>query len=156
MLVCCPSYPVAKRIANYIQSPKFVEDRQTPIEEVKKLILAVGRRVIIAIAHGKLLEGVELVEDGKSLIDCVVIAGIPYPVHDLYKLRLARVTDRLGIEDGTREIGNFEREYFRHQPALITVKQAIGRAVRYPEDTAKIILADSRFNEENWKRDLLA
>ena len=99
----------------------------------------------------------ELVEDGKSLIDCVVIAGIPYPVpDDLYKLRLARVTDRLGIEDGTREIGNFEREYFRHQPALKTVKQAIGRAVRYPEDSAKVILADSRFNEENWKRDLFA
>ena len=113
--------------------------------------------MIIAVAHGKLLEGVELVEEGRSMIDCVVIAGVPYPVpDDLYKLRLAKVTQRLGIEDGTREIGNFEREYFRHQPALITVKQAIGRAIRYPEDTAKVILADSRFNEDNWRRDLLA
>ena len=156
VLVCCPSYSVAQRISNYIQWPKFVEDRQTPIQEVKKLILAAGRRVILAVAHGKLLEGVELVEDGKSLIDCVVIAGIPYPVpDDLYKLRFGKVTQRLGIEDGTLEIGQFEREYFRHQPALMTVKQAIGRAARYPEDRAKIILADSRFNGANWRRDLL-
>ena len=155
MLVCCPSYSVAQRISNYIQGPKFVEDRLTPIQEVKKLILAGGRRVILAVAHGKLLEGIELVEGGKSLIDSVVIAGIPYPVpDDLYKLRFAKVTQRLGIEDGTREIGQFEREYFRHQPALMTVKQAIGRAVRYPEDRARIILADSRFNGANWRRDL--
>ena len=156
LLVCCPSYRVAQRISNYIQGPKFVEDRQTPIQEVKKLILAGGRRVILAVAHGKLLEGVELVEDGKSMIDSVVIAGIPYPVpDDLYKLRFAKVTQRLGIEDGTEEIGQFEREYFRHQPALMTVKQAIGRAARYPEDRAKIILADTRFNGTNWKRDLM-
>ncbi|HVB12793.1 MAG TPA: helicase C-terminal domain-containing protein [Nitrososphaerales archaeon] len=156
VLVCCPSYSLAQRISNYIQVPKFVEDRLTPIQEVKKLILAGGRRVILAVAHGKLLEGVELVEDEKSLIDCVVIAGIPYPVpDDLYKLRFAKVTQRLGIEDGTLEIGQFEREYFRHQPALMTVKQAIGRAARYPEDRAKIILADSRFNGANWRRDLL-
>jgi hypothetical protein len=38
--------------------------------------------IIIAVAHGKLLEGVELIEDGKSLIDCVVIAGIPYVSKD--------------------------------------------------------------------------
>ena len=156
VLVCCPSYSVAQRISNYIQAPKFVEDRQTPIQEVKKLILAGGRRIIIAVAHGKLLEGVELVEEGRSLIDCVVIAGIPYPVpDDLYKLRFAKVTQRLGIQDGTREIGQFETEYFRHQPALMTVKQAIGRATRYPEDRAKIILADSRFNGASWRRDLL-
>lgn len=155
VLVCCPSYPLAQRISNYIQGPKFVEDRQTPIQEVKKLILTGGRRIILAVAHGKLLEGVELVENGRSMIDSVVIAGIPYPVpDDLYKLRFAKVTQRLGIEDGTQEIGQFEREYFRHQPALMTVKQAIGRAARYPEDRAKIILADSRFNGATWKRDL--
>ena len=156
VLVCCPSYSIAQRISNYIQGPKFVEDRQTPIQEVKKLILAGGRRIILAVAHGKLLEGVELAENGKSLIDSVVVAGIPYPVpDDLYKLRFAKVTQRLGIEDGTPEIGQFEREYFRHQPALMTVRQAIGRAARYPQDRAKIILADSRFNGANWRRDLM-
>jgi DNA excision repair protein ERCC-2 len=158
MLVCCPSYFVAERISNYILPRKFVEDRQTPIEEVKRLILASGTRiVVVAVAHGKLLEGVELVEDGRSLIDCVVVAGIPYPVpDDIYKLRFAKVTKRLGIEDGTREIGRFERECFRHQPALMTVRQAIGRAVRYPDDRAKIILADSRFDSTEWRRDLLS
>lgn len=156
VLVCCPSYPVALKISEHIHAPKFVEDRETPIEEVKKLIIAGGRRIIIAVAHGKLLEGVELVENGRSLIDSVVVAGIPYPVpDDLYKLRFAKVTERLGILDGTEEIGRFEREYFRHQPALMAVKQAIGRANRYPEDRARIILADTRFNSAIWKRDLL-
>ncbi|MDH2901202.1 MAG: hypothetical protein PXY39_09545 [archaeon] len=60
---------------------------------------------------------VEFVQDSRSLIDCVVIAGIPYAVpDDLYKLRLAKVTQRLRIEDGTPEIEQFEKEYFRHQP----------------------------------------
>lgn len=157
LLVCTPSYFVAERISTHLGAPKFLEDRQTPISEVKNLILAGGRRVIVAVAHGKLLEGIELVENGKSLIDCVVIAGIPYPVpDDVYKLRFEKVTQRLGIQDGTPEIGQFEREYFRRQPALMTVKQAIGRAVRYPEDRAKIILADSRFSDSGWKSNLLS
>jgi Rad3-related DNA helicase len=99
------------------------------------------------------LEVVELVEAGKSLIDSVVIAGIPYPApDDLYKLRFAKVTHRLEIEDGVEEIGQFEREYFRHEPALMTVRLAIGTAARYPEDRTKIILADNRFGGTNWKR----
>jgi DNA excision repair protein ERCC-2 len=155
LLVCTPSYWVAERISSHLRAPKFLEDRQTPISEVKNLILAGGRRVIIAVAHGKLLEGIELVQDGRSLIDCVVIAGIPYPVpDDVYKLRFAKVTQRLGIQDGTQEIGHFEREYFRRQPALMTVKQAIGRAVRYPEDRARIIMADNRYADSSWKSDL--
>ncbi len=66
LLVCSPSYFIAQRISNSLRAPKFLEDRQTPISEVKNLILAGGRRVIIAVAHGKLLEGIELVEDGRS------------------------------------------------------------------------------------------
>lgn len=156
VLVCCPSYHVARKISYYVTVPKFVEDRHTSIQEVKKLITAGGRRAIVAVAHGKLLEGVEFVQDNKSMIDCVIVAGIPYPVpDDLYKLRLEKVTRRLGIEDGTPEIGQFEREYFRHQPALMAVKQAIGRAVRYPEDRAKVILADDRFKSPRWHSDLM-
>ena len=46
------------------------------------------------------------------------------PVLDLYKLWFAKVTQMLGIEDGTREIGQSEREYLRHvhaafRPVLI-------------------------------------
>ncbi|MDG6998608.1 MAG: DEAD/DEAH box helicase family protein [Nitrososphaerota archaeon] len=156
LLVCAPSYWIAETISSHLRAPKFLEDRQTPISEVKNLIVAGGRRVVVAVARGKLLEGIELVEDGRSLIDCVVIAGIPYPVpDDVYKLRFAKVTQRLGIQDGTPEIGQFEREYFRHQPALMTVKQAIGRAVRYPEDRARIILADNRYTDSRWKSDLV-
>ena len=156
LLVCAPSYRVAEEISSQLRAPKFLEDRQTPISEVKNLILAGGRRVVVAVARGKLLEGIELVEDGRSLIDCVVIAGIPYPVpDDVYKLRFAKVTQRLGIQDGTPEIGQFEREYFRRQPALMTVKQAIGRAIRYPEDRARIILADNRYTDPGWRSDLI-
>jgi len=37
----------------------------------------------------------------------------------------------------------------------MAVKQAIGRAVRYPEDRAKIVLADDRFNNPRWQLDLM-
>jgi DNA excision repair protein ERCC-2 len=114
-----------------------------------------GPMIVVAVSHGKLLEGVELVKDGRSLIDVVIVAGIPYPVpDDVYKIRRDRILLRLGILKDSKEAKEFERTYLRHQPALTTVKQAIGRAIRNPEDMAEIFLVDHRFNEIEWRTDL--
>ncbi len=119
------------------------------------------RYAIISVAHGKLVEGIEFIDEdkGDSLIDTVVIAGIPYPVPDAYHRRSAEsILKRLGTEEGGYsddgvyiDVGRLKAMYFLMQPALIAVRQAIGRAIRTPSDRATIFLADSRFNEPFWR-----
>ena len=146
-LVCCSSYQIAEKIRDRVKSLTYLENRSTSLEGVLHQISTApdSRMVIIAVAHGKILEGVEFVRDGSSLIDSVVIAGVPYPVPDeMYKWRLKKIMQRLGISPLNKR--GFEDEYFMHIPALVTVRQAIGRAIRFPSDVATIYLADRRFS----------
>jgi DNA excision repair protein ERCC-2 len=105
-----------------------------------------SRLIILAVAHGKILEGVEFVKNGSSLVDSVVVVGVPFPVPDeVYKWRLKKIVERLGIS--AKNVRSFEDEYFMHIPALVTVRQAVGRAVRFPSDKAVFYLADRRFRD---------
>jgi DNA excision repair protein ERCC-2 len=122
------------------------------------------RYAVISVAHGKLVEGIEFVDEetGDSLIDAVVIAGIPYPVPDEYNRRRARsILKRLGIQEGGEnesgdiDVGRLKAMYFLMGPASMAVRQAIGRAIRTPRDRATIFLADSRFNEPFWREELM-
>ena len=145
-LVCCPSYDIAAKIhARLKVQTKYLENKTTSVDDVMEELARVNSRLIImAVARGKMLEGVEFVSSGSSLIDSVVVVGVPYSVPDeMYKWRLKRVMGRLGISSLNQQ--KFESEYFMHAPALITVKQAIGRAVRFPNDRVIVHLADRRF-----------
>ena len=147
-LVCCPSYAIAAKIRDRLKSAVYLENRSTSVETVSNEISAApnSRLVIMAVAHGKILEGVEFVKNGSSLVDSVVVAGVPYPVPDeLYQWRLKTIMKRLGISQVNKH--NFENEYFMYVPALVTVRQAAGRAIRFPTDTATIYLADRRFRD---------
>lgn len=165
VLVCVPSYSIAGKVSRHLTIPHIREWKMTSHEEVLRK-LAEGREeekryAVISVAHGKLVEGIEFVDEerGDSLIDTVVIAGIPYPVPDEYHRRRAdRILKRLGIEEGSddgAEIGRLRSRYFLMQPALIAVRQAIGRAIRTPDDRATIFLADSRFSESFWREELV-
>jgi DNA excision repair protein ERCC-2 len=161
VLVCCPSYDICEKISIHLSSiPVFVERRDTDHEQVMRALSKSGNRlVIMAVARGKLLEGVEFLSDDNaaseeddatakegSLIDAVVIAGIPYPVpDDYYKMKTRARAARIGLDEGS------VFEYFSRQPALIAVRQALGRAIRTPDDKATIILADQRFFGRYWK-----
>jgi len=56
---------------------------------------------------------------------------------------------RLGVDNW-----KLESELFMKQPALILVRQAMGRAIRFPDDKANFILADSRFRDRFWQEQL--
>ncbi len=139
-LVCCPSYSIASKINNELRvEKKYLETRATSVQEVMDVLGS--RLIILAVARGKILEGVEFVKNGASLIDSVVVAGVPYPVpDDLYKWRVKKIMSRLGVSTN-------EFRYFMQIPALTVVKQAIGRAIRFPADTVSVYLADSRFRD---------
>ena len=159
-LVCCPSYSVAQNIYRQLSEEgregSYLETRDTRVEEVFQKISdadARGSRMIVfGVARGKILEGVEFVKDDSSLVGAVVIAGIPYPIpNDVHRWRSKLVMERLSMANDK----NLESEFFMNQPALIEVRQAIGRAIRFPNDRATIYLADSRFAESFWNRELV-
>ena len=144
-LVCCTNRKAAENIGTVITRNKYIENRQTSLRDVFARIQQ-ERIIIIGYARGKIMEGVELVKQKESLIDSVVIAGIPYPVpDDLHKWRMKKVIARIG----SRYDGNFE--LFSMIPALTIVRQAAGRAIRFPGDKATIYFADKRFQDYEWR-----
>ena len=157
-LVMSPSYKIAKAISENLISPFILEERHTSHAEVLERVRR-NRCVILAVANGKLMEGVEFVDyrDNSSLVDMIMICGIPYGVPDEYDdFRADTIMKRLGYTDKTaRQLYKFKKfQYFLLQPAIITVRQAIGRAIRNPGDKATLILADSRYRDSPWKREL--
>lgn len=127
-LVLTPSYEVAswfKGIADYVES------RESAPSDVPR------EGLVVAVARGKLSEGVEFVEDGRSLIKRVVIVGIPYPnVGDPY------VRDE--VEFLSKKLGSRSRWFLLREDALLIIRQAMGRAIRNQEDSAEVYFLDRR------------
>ncbi|MCG3109749.1 ATP-dependent DNA helicase [Metallosphaera sp. J1] len=142
VLAIFPSYSIMEKVMSHVKVDKYVEGSRTDLEEV---IRESGRRklVIAGVARGKLSEGIELTRDGASVISDVALCGIPYPSFDDYlKLRSEAIY---------RLTGQSVREALMEIPALIAVKQAIGRAIRSREDHATVWLLDRRFETSWWK-----
>ncbi len=142
ILAIFPSYSIMEKVMAHVKVDKYVEGNRTNLEEV---IGESGKRklVIAGVARGKLSEGIELTRDGASVISDVVLCGIPYPSFDDYlKLRSEAIY---------KLTGQPVREALMEIPALIAVKQAIGRAIRSRQDHATVWLLDRRFETSWWK-----
>ncbi len=144
VLVIATSYAEARNIAKYVEGvPLFLEERDTIHAEVVEFARK-GRGVILAVASGKLSEGVEFVdEEGHSLVDVVVIAGIPFPQPDDYtRERTRRLAERLGVSYYDALMSQ----------AAITVRQAIGRSIRRNGDNLIAVLGDKRYRNPKWMK----
>jgi len=128
-LVVVSSYQMTewfREIADYIEDPK------TTLDKIPR------RGLIVAVARGKITEGVEFVEDGRSLIRKVIIVNVPYPqTNDPYF--------RDVVEYVTKVWGQKTMWKLMNEIAFITVRQAIGRAIRSPKDRAEVYFLDLRF-----------
>ncbi len=118
---------------------QVVEDETTRISDVAEKARGTGRLLIHAVAGGKLTEGVELLgPGGESLVRAVVLVGVPYPQPDDYTRSLEeKLAEKVGRERA--------REHLLYDTAAVRVRQALGRAIRSPEDRAVYILADHRY-----------
>ncbi len=103
--------------------------------------------VIFSVHGGKLLEGIQLVNNGKSLVSDVVIAGLPLIPLDDYRKDKIRYLEKI--------LKNNMYNTLYYEFALIKVKQAAGRSTRSPEDSSNIWLCDDRFNDKFWVDNLL-
>jgi len=152
VLAVAPSYKIVSELAKRLRHlPLIVEERKTRLDQVQEKIRGGGRHLILAVAQGKLSEGIEFTDPatGKSLLSDIVLVGIPYPMPDDYhKMRGQRIMARITSTTLT------EFDITMHIPAVITVKQALGRAIRSREDKARFWLLDHRYLRRNWLEDL--
>jgi len=143
VLVITTSYVEARNIISRISGniPLFVEERDTILAEAVEFARK-DRGVIVAVASGKLSEGVEFVdENGHSLVDIVVIAGIPFPQpDDCTRKRVSILAEKL-------EVSYYDALM---RMTSITIRQAIGRSIRKDGDNVIIVLADKRYRDRRW------
>jgi Rad3-related DNA helicase len=142
-LVIVPSYNELEAYRSLFPNAFFEDLRPDVLDRVKKLP---NGFIIFAVAGGKLSEGIEVLDgNGRSRISAVFIIGLPLPEYkDPY-------LDKV-IEVVSKRVGR-NPESFKwvvlYEKAVIKVKQAIGRAIRGPHDSANIYLIDKRFGYKN-------
>ncbi|MDT7969013.1 MAG: ATP-dependent DNA helicase [Vulcanisaeta sp.] len=143
-----PSYSVLKAVRKYLDpGVKYImELGSTSIDDLIRDLRRDRKRLIMAVAGGKLVEGVEYRLGTENLLGLVVIVGVPYPepndyLEDVMEILTARLGDR-GLA--------WELTY--QWPAIVRVKQAVGRAFRSESDRAVIVLMDRRFREDRLSR----
>ena len=138
-----PSYTVLKSVRKYLNpSVKYVmELGNTSIDDLIRDLRSDRRKLIMAVAGGKLVEGVEYRLGTENLLGLIIIVGVPYPepndyLDDFMEILAARLNDR-----------KLAWELTYQWPAIVRIKQAVGRAFRSENDKALIILMDRRFRE---------
>ena len=139
-LAIYPSYDFMRNVINHL--PKdismVIEEEGTTLSEVIEEVMKKGKCLINAVASGKLSEGIEITSKGSSLIEAVFIAGVPYPQPDDYVEELMKGLRKYLTHDESWD-------FVFNVTASVRVKQALGRALRYPTDRAIYVLADNRF-----------
>ncbi len=150
ILAVFPSYSVLKTVRRYLRSDinYIMELSSTSVEQVISKLRENPKTLIMVVAGGKLMEGVEFKIDNKNLLGMVVIVGVPYPEpNDFLNMFKDIVSTRVGSSDYAWEL-----VYLWN--ALIKIKQAIGRAIRSEKDVAYVLLMDRRFLDARIRKSL--
>lgn len=135
-----PSYEVmtaiVRRLKDKIDMPMMVEAKSTKISEVKDFVIKNEKCVLLGVARGKICEGVEIVSEGRSMLNAVILAGLPFPKNT--ELHQA-LTEYFRVKFGDQAF-----KYATVMPCSIAIAQSAGRLIRGPEDRGLVILMDSR------------
>ncbi|AFZ71169.1 DNA helicase, Rad3 [Caldisphaera lagunensis DSM 15908] len=135
-----PSYELMERISKGFneQFHNIKENKDTSLESVLKEVSNDSNIIINAVAGGKITEGIEITEGGRSKIKVVAIIGIPYPQRDAYLIAQEEVL--------SKRLGLTKTKYYLYKvAAYIRIKQALGRAIRSPDDNSVYFLMDYRY-----------
>ncbi len=147
ILAVFPSYAVLKSVRKYLDSDvKYImELSETDVDQVVRDLYRDSSKLIMAVAGGKLIEGVEFKRGEENLISMVVIVGVPYPEPNDF---LDMLVERIGMRIRNRALA-WDLIYLWN--AIVRVKQSIGRAIRSDKDRAYILLADRRYADPKIK-----
>ena len=110
-----------------------------------------GKRVVLTAYNSSLLEGVEFMAPNKdNLLSDVILAGVPIPPPDDYRKDVSEFI----FKNVPRKGGVKKEDLLYNEPALISVKQAMGRANRSSRDSVNVWLLDDRFLGPYWENNL--
>ncbi len=133
-----PSYEVMHKVLEIAKFnfPLLVEERRTKISDVLKFFKTNENCVVCGVARGKISEGVDMTDEGKSLLSSVIIVGLPYPRKtELQEALYKYFKDKFGEK---------AREYSNGIPCLNALAQSAGRLIRSEEDRGIIVVMDAR------------
>ena len=133
-----PSYAIMHKIA--ARSPfslaTITEERDTNIADLLRFMKSHKDCVILGVARGKISEGVDMSEEGRTLLSAVIIVGLPYPKRTELQTAL--------VEYFRERFGKKAMEYAVTTPCLNALAQSAGRLLRSPEDRGIILIMDER------------
>ena len=141
VLAVFPSYEVLKSVRRHIgpNVDTIVELSTSTIEEVTEVIKANPHRLIMAVAGGKFVEGIEFRHGDVNYIEAIAIVGVPYPEpNDFMDMLVESIRSRMNYDDAWDAVFTWN--------AMVKVKQAIGRGIRSEDDRAFVVLMDYRFS----------
>ncbi|RLG87271.1 MAG: hypothetical protein DRO39_00880 [Thermoprotei archaeon] len=146
VLAVAPSYEFAGEVGRLLSMSNMslvVEVEGTRVGDVYERVRK-GRYVIIAVAGGKLTEGVEWVgDDGSSLISDVVLLGIPYPKPTEYEEL---------VREYISSSSNPDLQFlYQKERAWVLIRQAIGRAIRKKDEECTVWFLDWRYKDGWWQ-----
>jgi Rad3-related DNA helicase len=123
------------------QHADIAESPKTTIADVESTVrkrCEEGRpTLVVGVARGKLFEGVEFKYGDRSAVKRVILLGVPYP-----NTRDEDFRDMAQYLSEEKKVNTWQ---LLLEDAVIATKQAIGRAVRGPNDSADIYFLDKRF-----------
>ncbi|WP_188596161.1 ATP-dependent DNA helicase [Thermocladium modestius] len=140
LLAVFPSYDVMKRVRKYIHSRNVITElSSTSIDGVMDKLADDPHQLILGVAGGKLIEGIEFKVGDRNAVDTIAIVGVPYPEPSDF---LQMILNGLSAKIGNRQLA-WHIVYTWN--ALIKVKQSIGRGIRSERDRVYVVLMDDRF-----------
>ncbi|KKL66138.1 hypothetical protein LCGC14_2147980, partial [marine sediment metagenome] len=148
VLVLCPSYDfkdeISPIISEYIEThnlkTKVLEEtRSTSSEEMSNLLINADQPyIVLAIAAGKLAEGVEVVHKGNSLISMVIMAGLPFSPPSKDKAIVMQAMTHAARDKRAA------KQFMIQIPLERKVRQAFGRTIRSNQDRGALVILDYR------------
>ena len=138
-----PSYNFMKNVRLYTKTSPIIIEREKSklidiISEAKK-----HRKILLyVVAGGKMVEGIEIKSDGKSIIITVIIAGLPVPEPNIL---LKNILEIVSLKLRDRDLA-WKHIFF--SPAIVKILQAIGRSIRSKRDKALVYILDERAKDK--------
>ncbi len=133
-----PSYAIMHNVAARacFSQTTITEERDTRITDLMRFMKSNQDCVILGVARGKISEGVDMSDEGRTLLSAVIIVGLPYPKRTELQREL--------VEYFRRRFGRKAMEYAVTTPCLNALAQSAGRLLRSPEDKGVILIMDER------------
>jgi len=146
LLAVFPSYDFMKRTRLFIHStPMFMEREGTTLAEVEGVAMRHRKMLILVNAWGKIAEGIELREGGRSRVRGIVVAGLPVPEPTPLRRKMCEL---LSAFLSSKDRG---WEYTYLVPAAMKIVQAVGRGLRAASDRVFVAVLDERLGAESVK-----